>query len=114
MKVKSDFVTNSSSASYIMTFKPNSQEIDRDQFLILFNAYLERFKRKHHGELRYWDGCNVDSIEKQGITYFTVTEETSMHNGSEDIPLYMRELMVESYVKEFSMGFTMESFEIED
>jgi len=113
MKVKSDFVTNSSSASYIMMFK-GTEGMNKDEFSMALNSYLELYKRRNLGSLRYWDASRIDEIIIDDITLFRVTEETSMHNGSEDIPNWMKQLMIENFVREDNLPFSIKSFEVLD
>lgn len=114
MKVKGDFVTNSSSASFIMTFN-TTHSLSLSEFKSLFNQYVESFKRNHVGKLRFWDANVIESItDDSGRTLFVLTEDTSMYNGMEDIPLYMRELMINHFSKEYDWDFYIDSFRVED
>lgn len=112
MKVKTDFVTNSSSASYIMSFRGKDDEMDKDDFTIALNSYLELYKRRYPGKLRFWDASKIDMIIKDRIPLFRVVEGTTMHNSSEDIPDWMKTLMIENFVEEDNLPFYIESFEV--
>ncbi len=111
MKIKSDFVTNSSSASFIMYFKPKNPHTSLEEFTTSFNDYL-RYFQKENGDLRYWNGSDIKVDKKDGEEVFSITELTSMYNGKEDVPLYMRELMQEYFLHEYSYLFTVHSFEV--
>jgi len=112
MKAKADFITNSSSASFILTLRPHDGTMGLDEFTNLFNKYLDNYKQRNPNGLRYWDGTNIDEVQVDvGPNLFTVNEWVSMHNGEEDIPDYMKELMANSFIKDPDFGFVVSSFE---
>ena len=112
LKQKSDFITNSSSASFILTLRPNDGTIEIDEFTELFNKYLEHYKDRNPNGLRYWDGTKIDQVQNtKGPNLFTVSEWTSMYNGEEDIPDYMKQLMANSFIKDPDWGFVVSSFD---
>jgi len=115
MKVKGDFVTNSSSASFILTLRPHDGTIELDEFTNLFNKFLDGFKQRNPNDLRYWDGTNIDEVQVDvGPNLFTVNEWVSMYNDDEDIPDYMKELMANSFIKDPDWGFVVSSFKAEN
>ena len=112
MKQKSDFITNSSSASYILTLKADVSDMSLARFKELFYEYIEIYKRNNdNNRIRFWDGVNVHKVDNN---MFEVTDWTSMHNDNDDIPGYMRDLLVESFVNSRDWGFKVEKFRIED
>jgi len=114
MKLKSDFITNSSSASFIMSFK-TKDNINHDEFRTLFNKYLESYKRQHPNKLRFWDASIISKgTDDKGDLIYTVEDGTTMYNDMHDIPEYMRLLMIESYVNEYDWGFQVVGFKVED
>jgi hypothetical protein len=115
MKVKGDFVTNSSSASFILTLRPHDGTMGLDEFTNLFNKFLDNYKERNPNGLRYWDGTNIDEVQIDvGPNLFTVQEWVSMYNGEEDVPDYMKELMVNSFIRNTDWGFVVSSFEADD
>lgn len=112
MKVKTDFVTNSSSASFIMTFVAADKTVD--EFQDAMNSFLEVYKNQTRSELRYWDGSNIEEIAP-GI--FQIEEWTSMYNYIDDIPGYMKYIMVDHVVKSHELashGIEMTNFKIDE
>jgi hypothetical protein len=115
MKVKGDFVTNSSSASFILTLRPTDGNIELDEFTELFNKFLEHYKEKNPNGLRYWDATMIDQVqETKGPNLFTVAEWVSMYNGEEDVPDYMKELMTNSFIQDPNWGFVVSHFEADN
>ena len=110
MKVKADFVTNSSSASFIMTLQPHNGTMGLDEFTQLFNEFLDDYKRRNPNALRYWDAFNIDQVQE----LFTIHEFVTMYNDVEDVPDYMKELMINSFVMDTDWGFIVNSFQIDD
>lgn len=115
VKRKSDFITNSSSASFIMTFTPVDGTIDLDDFTLLFNHYIETYKKRFPNSLRYWDASNINQVPgTRGSNLFSVKEFTSMYNDESDVPEYMKDLMINSYIRDPNWGFKVESFVVDD
>jgi len=110
LKRKDDFITNSSSASYILTLKADVSDMSLEQFEVLFQEYIEIYKRNNDNKIRYWDGINIHKIDNN---MFEVTDWTSMHNDNDDIPEYMRDLLIESFVDSRDWGFVVEKFRID-
>jgi hypothetical protein len=113
MKQKSDFITNSSSASYILTLKADVSDMSLERFKKIFNEYIEIYKNDiyKNNKIRFWDGVNVHKVDKN---MFEVVDWTSMHNDNDDIPDYMRDLLIESFVGDRDWGFKVEKFRIDD
>lgn len=92
MKVKRDFVTNSSSTSFILTFKAGTS--GKDEFIDKFNRFLEEYK-KH----RTWDDdfqepplLRSDMVDQVEPGVFTIRDFVAIYGGEEDMPQYVREL----------------------
>jgi len=92
MKIKIDFITNSSSAS-IMLFVESVAD-DLEEFKKKFNEYMEHYKGRYEEHIvHFWD---PNSIEQLTPHLFTVNHHTSMFNYVTDIPHYMQVLTLES------------------
>jgi hypothetical protein len=117
MKLKADFVTNSSSASFIMTLRSVDGDMDADDLKEKINDFIEYF-RSQYGDrannLRYYNGVDVERVAR-GL--FTITEWTSMYNYPSDIPEYMQAMMLEDHLEEDEnlarFGFKVEKFRIQ-
>jgi len=114
MKIKSDFVTNSSSASFIMIFE--AVEKDIHEFIESFNDFMDYYKRNTGGKnLRFWDATNISEV---GDGIYQVEEWMSMYNDIGDIPKYMQYIIVDSVASAQSAlecrGIKFKSFDIED
>lgn len=92
MKIKTDFVTNSSSSSFILTCKGNMS--GKDEFIEKFNCYLNEYIKA-----RVWDddfqeppllrGDMVNQVEP-GV--FAIRDFVAFYGSEEDMPQYVREL----------------------
>ena len=115
MKQKDDFITNSSSASFILTLEVNDKNVSLDEFKELFNVFIEEYLERNPSSLKFWDATNIKKIGSDNKSkLFKISEWTSMYNYQDDIPKYMRELMVNSYIDEDNFGFKVKKFNIED
>ena len=84
MKAKYDFITNSSSASFIMYIRLVKGYFNEDNL-------LEEFKKEFQ--------CFINNRNPKITRFFTdiiaIEEWTPMYNGSEEIPEYMMDLMID-------------------
>ncbi len=111
MKVKGDFVTNSSSASFIMTF---SADMNYEEFAEAFGSFLENFAEQSETNIRFWDGSNIKQIAPN---IFQIEEWTSMYNYLDDIPKYMQWILIDNGVNGdelSSHNIKMTNFEIQN
>jgi len=118
MKIKTDYVTNSSSASFIMVIMSTDKNLD--SFQTNLNRYLERYLETYRyaeklPTLRFY---NPRKVEEKRKGMFEITESISMFNTYDDIPHYMRELIIDSKVRPKRLlelfGFKSISFKIID
>lgn len=115
MKFKTDFVTNSSSASFILYFASTDKNLD--SFQDSFNRYLEEYIQEYKyteesSDLRFY---NPQTVEEKEESIFKITESTSMYNNYGDIPHYMRTILLDSKIrqKELLEAFGFKSIWIE-
>jgi len=113
MKIKNDFVTNSSSASFIMIFSAPGKTIE--EFTEQLNDFIESYKKETEDQMRFWDATNITELDDGK---FKIEEWTSMYNYLSDIPKYMQYIMVDKVAVNQSglswRGITMESFDVEE
>jgi len=113
MKIKNDFVTNSSSASYILTLQ-TKDNMSISEFNIRFNEFIDEIKRFNEREftnIRFLDGSDISAIDDN---IFKIESWTSMHNGQFDIPGFMRYIIVEDRINDEEMWwFKIKDFKIE-
>lgn len=100
MKIKQEFITNSSSVSYILTLytkKPYTLE----EFKANMNAFLEKMKGQYT-DLRAWDASDVKEI---GPNAFEISQWVAMHNYVSDIPKWMQHFIIADYIGDVSGEF---------
>lgn len=92
MRVKRDFVTNSSSTSFIVICKADTP--GKDEFIKKFNCFLKEYIK--HGT---WDDdfqepplLRSDMVNQVEPGVFTIRDFVAIYGGEEDIPQYIREL----------------------
>ena len=115
MKVKRDFITNSSSASYIITLRTGiDMDLDefKDEMAAYVNSYISEIAySSHEGDrMHFWEASDIYKKTKRK---FEITEFTSMHNSYEDIPHYMRMLLLNKYIKFHDWDIEVVKFEID-
>jgi hypothetical protein len=107
MKAKADFITNSSSASFVLKVE-TIEDTSIEEFKNQFGKFIEWFKTNDdwHGfteNIRFWNGSDIKEGEKPNT--FIIEEWTSMYNGYEDIPDYMKYLTLDTFVSEYQNGY---------
>lgn len=95
MKIKSDFVTNSSSASFYL-YVETTEEFTLDEFFNLFGGYMNKMQevygyRNDFKNLRFFQ----PTIIMLTGTNFRLEDSTSMYNDYENVPYYMRHIVME-------------------
>jgi len=95
VKIKIDFITNSSSASIFLLVESITDDLE--EFKKKFNEYIDTYKERYKGCIvHFWDPNN---IEQQTPHLFIVEHYTSMFNYVTDIPHYMQVLILESMIE---------------
>lgn len=119
MKIKHDLVTNSSSASFIMTFemiKKCSKEDFRDNLKKLMDYITSEIKDSDELKKAIPHFWNPADVYQSGEKCFEISEFTSMYNSYLDIPYYMRQILILSKIDNDLSTYNIESvsFRIDD
>ena len=98
MRVKTDFTTNSSSASFLMVIESDVPSLD--EFVDLFNQFLTRWEDMHdYLGYRVPRLLSPMEVTQEVPGRFVVQDWTSMYNGHENIPKYIRWLIIEQNIQ---------------
>ncbi len=114
MKIKSDFITNSSSASFILAVK-SIDDCSLSEFEDKFGKFMDWFKTyKSTSIVRFWDGIQIREGDTKNV--FLIEAWTTMYNDDDDIPEYMRYICMDENIenRHKSFGFEFISFEIDE
>ena len=90
MKRKADFVTNSSSASFVLYIETSTT--DSSEFQNIFQAFIKAHEEEH--SWREKRIAPMPDVEHISGNVFAITDWTGMYNGIEDIPDYMKYLII--------------------
>jgi len=97
MKIKRDFVTNSSSASFILFIESTTSDLE--EFEELFQKFMQFFLDHMDGrkDVHFWNPASIErvDVEHAGANVFMVKDSISMFNNQYDVPRYMRWLIME-------------------
>lgn len=88
MKVKTDYVTNSSSASFILYITSSIMDLKE------FKAFIENYINRESNEYGAGTESRSPSISEISNGVFKVEEFTGVYNGFEDVPSWMIDMMV--------------------
>lgn len=97
MKIKTDYVTNSSSASYLLYIK--SEYDDLEDFKKSFNKYMDDYIKYNHSDEdppRFFNPRDVSQISSNT---FLIVDWNSMYNDFHDVPRYMLDLILNFVVE---------------
>ena len=98
MKYRPDFVTNSSSASFILYFKTSArvQEADAVKVIKSIDENLTTLRKlaTEYASTEFTSGCQIrEVLAEANFRIFKLTDGVSMYNGEEDRPEYIKELI---------------------
>lgn len=114
MKIKIDYVTNSSSASYMLYIE--SEDDNLESFKDSLSKWIDNWTNYNSKErvARFYNPSDVEQISSNT---FLITDWTSMHNDFGDIPKYMHDLIFSMVVEKDFMkqhyGFKGFNFKVD-
>lgn len=109
MKIKTDFVTNSSSASFIMYFVTNDRTVDE------FTKRVSKFLNYYSYEDNPKFNESMVKMITEGV--FTINNYVGMYNFVDDIPSHMKTILLEKSINPeriLQFGFKDIVFSIEE
>ena len=95
MKIKTDFVTNSSSTAFIITIE--SDLSDRLQLLNNLNERFEQLSREdaHSGESDSPPLIDINSLQQISDNIFALEGVVPYFSGYDDLPKHIRDLVLD-------------------
>ncbi len=116
MKIKGDFVTNSSSTSFILRVTAETQDLT--EFVAKFNAYLQDYVENNS----WRDGfeppqrLTKEVVKKVGDNVFAIKDFIAIYNDEEDIPAYFAEVLrrLDEHEGMREYGISKVSYEMRD
>jgi len=95
MKIKADFVTNSSSANFYL-YLEMEEDFTLDSFFDLFGAYMENLMRVYSyrndfKHMRFFQPTIIMLSDRN----FRLEDSTSMLNDYDNVPYYMKHIVME-------------------
>ena len=114
MKIKTDFVTNSSSSSFVIIAKSDTD--DPEVFIQKFNQYLQ-----DHIEDNNWKDdfeppplLTLDRIKKLGPNQFHIEDYVPFYSSEDDTPQYIVDLLKADHRDLSKYGLKHVSLETKD
>ncbi len=96
MKIKRDFITNSSSTSFIIACK--SEASDKDDFIDKFNGMLKDYIKKREWDEEFKEPPLLTSdrvtAPRQGV--FVIQDFVPVYSNDQDTPQYIQELFLDN------------------
>jgi len=110
MKIKLDYITNSSSASFYLYFTYKNDD------LVEFKESLNSIFKSVIDEdpdviIRFYNPREV--VNRLSKNVFYIIDGTSMFNDSTSIPKYMQRILVNSFIPEYLKKFGISKIEFE-
>lgn len=91
MKIKSDFVTNSSSTSFIIHSKVDAA--GKEDFIVKYNSVMEEYinKRKWDEEFQSPPFLTSSMVTQLGPDEFIIQDFVAIFSSEKDIPQYIKD-----------------------
>lgn len=95
MKIKSDFVTNSSSTSFIISCK--SDATDKDAFIDNYNRMLKKYIQDNEWDENFQKPplLRSDMVKQISPGVFEIRDYVAIYGGDLDIPQYIQEFFLD-------------------
>lgn len=92
MKIKRDFVTNSSSTSFIIRCKSDAKM--KDDFIEAYNGWRNQYIKKEGWKEEFQEPpmLTSDMVTSIGNGIFMITDFVPLHSGKRDTPQYIQDL----------------------
>lgn len=93
MKIKRDFVTNSSSTSFIITCKAEAE--GKDDFINKYNGMLKDYIKNKEWDEDFQEPpmLTSDRVTNIGEGVFIITDFVPIYSNESDTPQYIQELL---------------------
>jgi len=97
MKIKKDFITNSSSASFLMCIKTDENITTLEEFEKWFSnymdIYIDNLKEYCHSS-SFPSFYNPGNIRQESGNLFVIIDSCLLYNNYKNVPQYMRDLIL--------------------
>jgi len=96
MKIKSDFVTNSSSTSFILTCQTDIEE--KQEFINKLNKLLQEYsnRRKWDEEFQEPPFITSEMVTQVGPKRYAIRDFVAVFSGEADIPQYIMDFFLDT------------------
>jgi hypothetical protein len=93
MKIKRDFVTNSSSTSFMLTFKTEAG--GKDAFIDKFNDLLKDYVKKSDWDEKFKKPpiLTSDRVTNKGSDEYVITDFAAIYSNELDMPQHIQDLL---------------------